>query len=644
MEKQRPKFRYDHLVKERYPQFGDALNDIDDALSMIHLYAMLPAETGPKHTPKRSQNCLRLAKEFQHLVIRRNALRKVFVSIKGYYFQCEVDGVTITWMVPHKFPTQPNGLEVDFRTLLTFLDFYETLLKFVNFKLYHGSELAYPPRIDITRDAAGAYLASLVIESESTRKEVELRAKLAADDKLKLEKVEKLEGDVAKKSGGSKKRKRPALETDKISKKRRTNKRTIPCRNFAETGKCEFGARGECVFVCGEPKSSAAGDEKPKDEKLPSLDDLVASIDDADEDEEWQPAARAANDAVAAAQAATGSSEASRGAAGSTNPSIDVSTDEFAHLKTEEERAAEAAQGYAPDLFKGLKFLLMRETPQEQLEFVIRCFSGEVVCATSLSSSDDVESETITHQIVDRPRVDTSIKSREYVQPQWVFDSINERCRLPVAPYGPGVKPPHHLSPFVDDERVGYIPAAVEQRRRWTHGDAEPVSQEHVEEESDDEYEDEEMEKQPEQTEQEVDSSDDMDDSDDESAPSDPSPKLSKRLEKAAAASRSSTSDSESSDEHDSPADTDRTTPLPSAKKSSHQASSSTTKEHKKKGSANDRALKKVDQHRHRDLEKIMMPKKSKRLYEKMMYGRNRRSDFNEKLLEKRRKLAKRSL
>ena len=69
-------------------------------------------------------------------------------------------------------------------------------------------------RVDISRDAAGACLSSLVIESESERKGVALRAKLAAEDHVKSEKTEK-DGVVGKK-GSSKKRKKPVLEADKV--------------------------------------------------------------------------------------------------------------------------------------------------------------------------------------------------------------------------------------------------------------------------------------------------------------------------------------------------------------------------------------------------------------------------------------------
>ena len=41
--------------------------------------------------------------------MRTHSLKKVFLSIKGIYFQAQVKGETITWLVPYMF-TQNVGL------------------------------------------------------------------------------------------------------------------------------------------------------------------------------------------------------------------------------------------------------------------------------------------------------------------------------------------------------------------------------------------------------------------------------------------------------------------------------------------------------------------------------------------------------
>ncbi|CAG2062604.1 unnamed protein product, partial [Timema podura] len=111
-------------------------------------------------------------------------------------------------------------------------------------------------------------------------------------------------------------------------------------------------------------------------------------------------------------------------------------------------------------LFQGLKFYLNREVPREPLVFIIRCFGGEVSWDRLLfvGATYEEEDKSITHQIIDRPNLSTCIPHRYYIQPQWVFDSVNARQRLPVETYMMGAILPPHLSPFVDENRDQYIP------------------------------------------------------------------------------------------------------------------------------------------------------------------------------------------
>ncbi|XP_049851677.1 pescadillo homolog [Schistocerca gregaria] len=143
-----PKCSLDYLVKERYPTFMDALRDLDDALIMIHLFSTIPSDVV---SPDRVENCTRLCREFQHYVIHTRSLRKVFISIKGIYFQARIMETDVTWMVPHTF-TYTKDDDVDYDVMLTFLSFYEVLMGFVNYRLYHTIGQGYPPALGAEKD------------------------------------------------------------------------------------------------------------------------------------------------------------------------------------------------------------------------------------------------------------------------------------------------------------------------------------------------------------------------------------------------------------------------------------------------------------------------------------------------------------
>ena len=161
LEKTKPFYMLDHLVKERFPTFIDAVRDMDDALCMATIFANLPSTENIE--AKRTENCTRLCLEFHTHVALTHSLRKVFLSIKGCYFQAEIMGQPVTWLVPYEF-SQELPDDVDYRVMLTFLELYETQLRFINFRLYTQMGLSYPPRINRILDDANSGLASLQIE------------------------------------------------------------------------------------------------------------------------------------------------------------------------------------------------------------------------------------------------------------------------------------------------------------------------------------------------------------------------------------------------------------------------------------------------------------------------------------------------
>ncbi|KOB69347.1 Uncharacterized protein OBRU01_16960 [Operophtera brumata] len=326
-----PDINIDHIVKERYPTFVDALRDMDDCLTLCFLFSTFPSL---QRVPRdQSMMCRRLSVEFMHAVIAAKALRKVFVSVKGYYFQVEFEGQTITWIVPHHFAFQPQSKdEVDFKIMSTFVEFYTMMLGFVNFKLYHSLNLVYPPKL-----TAG-------FTSDNDKDLVDEQAYVS-------ERIAAMNLSLARVAGSN------------------------------------------------------------EAEELPEI-DLFST-----EDEDPQKLEEAKLEA-----------------------------EKVKKLKT---------------MFKGLKFFINREVPREPLVFIIRCFGGEVSWDKDhfVGATFDETDESVAYQIVDRPSMDKQYLSRYYVQPQWVFDSVNARTLLPINKYLMGAVLPPHLSPFVDKTKDQvYIP------------------------------------------------------------------------------------------------------------------------------------------------------------------------------------------
>jgi pescadillo protein len=148
---------------------------------MIFLFASLPSNE--RISASLVENCSRLAAEWQLYVMRTHSLRKVFLSIKGIYYEAEVMDQQVVWLIPYQFTQNVGHIhcflspvvimrtqmppDVDVRVMLTFLELYQTQLGFVFFKLYTDIGLVYPPPLDLNKQNSGAGIGAFVLEESN---------------------------------------------------------------------------------------------------------------------------------------------------------------------------------------------------------------------------------------------------------------------------------------------------------------------------------------------------------------------------------------------------------------------------------------------------------------------------------------------
>jgi len=382
----KPHYTLDHVIRERYPTFVDALRDLDDCLSMLFLFASLPSTSAVP--AKMIARCERLCLEFQHYLIVSQSLRKSFLSIKGIYYQANIQGEDIMWIVPYKFKQNLSG-DIDFRIMGTFVEFYMTLLGFVNFRLYTSLGLKYPPKFDQSKDDEAAELAAFTLEGNAVTGEEKAGSKQITN-------------------GTSDKQHQPNPQIQATVDKIVKELEAAPAKDSEDT------TDKALVRVEAEETSDAL--------------------------DKFEPAA----------------------------PGGDV-------LPQPEYNSADPGS-----LFSNCTFFLSREVPRQSLEFILRAFGckrigWDAVLGSGAYTTNELD-PSITHQIVDRPPIQISagegednqtaqriganqrVAGRIYVQPQWVWDSINDEELQRPDLYAPGAALPPHLSPFVKSVPGRYDP------------------------------------------------------------------------------------------------------------------------------------------------------------------------------------------
>lgn len=554
------KIKLDHIVRERYPTFVDALRDLDDALSLLFLFANLPSTT--EVPAKVISRCQRLCHEFEHFLIATNSLRKSFLSIKGIYYQATIQGQDIMWLVPYKF-VQRVTQDVDYRIMGTFVEFYCTLLGFINYRLYTSIGLVYPPKFDTASDDRAAELAAFTLEG---------RQVAAAIDQGEEQKT--------------------------ITNGHAQNSNT-------EVVQAQIDMITEADPAEEDVKQDEQADDQPETD---AIDTFVPAAPEGD-----------------------------------ILPQPDLTSDDAARL------------------FSSLTFFISREAPRHSVEFLLRAFGckrvgWDKVLGEGAFTHDETDAR-ITHQIVDRPATAQPLPSlqgqegaidqtlqvvkpgfimpgRVYVQPQWIWDCVNEGKVLPTNIYAPGETLPPHLSPWIKPTSGQYDPRATLEEQE-VEGEAEAAADEDIEDEEVAQTAD--KDEEDEETEDVVEGEEDMevDAGDMDVAASDEGSEDEPQVKDDAFAGFEDDAAAEDSDldeeaEHQKELEAEAAGQRVKSKANGDSKVTKAVKARKTERTKKDEEI---------DRQKMMMSNKKRKLFEKMQFSNDQRDVEAEKLRGKRRKL-----
>lgn len=398
--------------------------------------------------------------------------------------------------------------------MLTFLEFYRTLVGFISFRLFSEINLVYPPKLDLIKYEGAAGFNALILEAMH-------KTAPDAEDKLDTEMVE------AEKEESAEDAARKAASKERL---------------------------------------------KTLGNKLAEL--QGSDTDRIDEDVQDETEETAFDEFKATAP---------------TNAAID-GDDSMVTLSQIQAASTEIQE--LQNLFSRCVIFLSRETPRYALEFIIRSFGGQVSWDETAGSGAPLpeNDEKITHQVCDRPTQGHRFLNRTYVQPQWVADSINSRKLVIADNYAPGRMLPPHLSPFVEAKEGDYVPSTgLEEEDETFEGETEDINPDDIEVHDD----------------EEVDSADESDEEEEEAKASVAPKKVVKEDHEA-----------ELQAEAAGVAFTEYAEKKPAGGKKAPKAAA-----------GKKRTAKEIEEEEAKELAAIMMSNKQKKLYNKIKYSQNKKSE-----------------